>query len=579
MLTAAFSRNRLITRNTPTMSESVPPILKNSSIRLLDHNVYMLDSKGYIKSWNTSVEDSQGFRPEHFLGKYFSVFYPEEEREVFRPEKNLQAAALKGYIEEEGWRIQGTEKIWAVASITALYDEQGNLSGYVKIIRDKSEDKMHEEQIIRQAFYDSLTDLPNRTLFEDRLNFLIQRAKRKEEKLGLLFLDLDFFKNINDSLGHKIGDLVLKEVGKRLLESVRAVDTVARFGGDEFMVVLSDVHASEDCVLVAQKILASLKKVIKINSFNLYLTASMGIAMFPYDGVDADTLLKNADTALHKVKEAGRGDYGFYSQTMSLKLSQKINFESGMRDALQNNELVMHYQPIIDVETNTVIAAEALARWNHPQLGFLLPGEFLPVIEDSEVFFDFCDWALQTACVQNKEWQDKGMPSIRVAVNISVRQLVHSKFTEKIAKALESSGLDPKYLELEITETAAMQNIEHNFKVLQKLKDMGTHITIDDFGIGHSSLSYLKNFPIDTIKIDKSFIRESIDHKEDLAIIKAILTLAEGLKLKVVAEGVETKEQLEHMLALGCRNIQGFLFSIAVSPQIFFENHRNNFLL
>jgi EAL domain-containing protein (putative c-di-GMP-specific phosphodiesterase class I) len=233
----------------------------------------------------------------------------------------------------------------------------------------------------------------------------------------------------------------------------------------------------------------------------------------------------------------------------------------------------------VDVNTNTVIAAEALSRWNHPQLGFLLPNEFIPVIEDSEIFFEFCDWATKTACAQNKKWQDLGMAPIKVAVNVSVRQLAHSQFVPKLKKILEETGLNPNYLELEITETAAMQNIEHNFQTLRRLKDMGINITIDDFGIGHSSLSYLKNFPIDTIKIDKSFIKDSITHKEDLAIIKAILTLAEGLRLSVVAEGVETEEQLHHLLNLNCRYVQGFLFSMAVPADTFFENYRNNFLI
>lgn len=561
------------------MPENFPTIFKNASVRLRDHDVYMLDEKGYIKSWNASAEQSELFKPEQILGKHFSIFYLEDDLKTLKPDKNLQAAALKGYMEEEGWRLRQGQKIWAAASLTALYDDRGNLNGYVKIIRDKSADKVSDDNILHQAFYDHLTDLPNRTLLEDRLNFLILRAKRRAEKVGVLFLDLDFFKNINDSLGHKIGDLVLKEVAKRLQDSIRSGDTVARFGGDEFMVVLGEVQSSEDCILVAKKITNAIKEVFKIGSYNLYLTASIGIALYPFDGMDAETLLKNSDTSLHKVKESGRNNYGFYSQTMSVKLSKKLSFEASMREAIVNNELVMYYQPIVDVRNNSVIAAEALARWNHPQLGFLLPNEFIPVIEDSEVFFDFCDWSLRAACAQNKKWQEQGMPPIRVAVNISVRLLAHSQFLQKIDKVLAETGLSPEFLEVEITETVAMQNIEQNFKTLSQLKERGIKVTVDDFGIGHSSLSYLKTFPIDRIKIDKSFIRNSMNHNEDLAIIKAILTLAEGLNLDVVAEGIETEDQLSHLLLLGCSCLQGFLFSMALPEDTFFRNYKNNYLI
>ncbi|GAC1574562.1 MAG: hypothetical protein NVS3B9_6390 [Candidatus Doudnabacteria bacterium] len=322
-----------------------------------------------------------------------------------------------------------------------------------------------------------------------------------------------------------------------------------------------------------------MKEVFRIGNYSIYLTASVGIALYPFDGTDAETLIKNSDTALHRVKELGRNNYGFYSQTMSIKLSQKLSFESSMREALLNDELVMYFQPIVDVYCNTIIAAEALVRWNHPQLGFLLPGEFIPLIEDSEIFFDFCDWSLKAACAQNKKWQDQGMEPIRVAVNVSVRLLAHAQFLQKLENVLKETGLAHQYLEIEITETAAMKNIEQSFRTLTQLKNLGIKVTIDDFGMGHSSLSYLRNFPIDTIKIDKSFVKESMVHREDLAIIRAILTLAEGLDLDVVAEGVETEEQLTHLLALGCSNIQGFLFSLAIPGDTFFENYKNNFLI
>ncbi len=556
-----------------------PTILNNTSIRLFEHEVYMLDAEGFIRSWNSSVEQSPDFSPEIFLGKHFSIFYLPEDLEVARPSKNLRAAALKGYMEEEGWRQVNGKRFWATASLTALYDNVGNLNGYVKVIRDKSQEKAGADLVSHRAFYDVLTDLPNRTLLEDRLNFLINRAKRNSEKLGVLFLDLDYFKHINDALGHKAGDVVLKEIAKRLIESVREVDIVARFGGDEFMVLLSDVHSTDDCIVVAEKIINNLKQPLPIGRHKAYLSASMGISMYPYDGSDAETLLRNADVALSKIKESGKSNYGFYSQTMSIKLSQKISLENDLREALLKDELVLYFQPIVDAVSNKVIAAEALVRWNHPELGFLMPNDFLPIVELSEVFLDFNEWAIRTACLQNKKWQDQGMASVRVAVNISARQFTQPRFVERVQKALADSGLEAGYLELEITETAAMQNIEQNFEKLQQLKALGVHITIDDFGIGHSSLSYLKNFPIDTIKIDKSFIQEAVSHPGDLAIVKAILTLAEGLRLAVVAEGVESEEQLHILLQLGCELFQGYLFGKAMPPETFFEKYRDQSLI
>jgi diguanylate cyclase (GGDEF)-like protein/PAS domain S-box-containing protein len=558
-----------------SMSEPLP-ILENYPIRLLNHDVYMLDDRGLIKSWNTNVEEADNFKADQILGQHLSIFYIEDDIENAKPGKQLEAASIKGYIEEEGWRVSQGKKIWAASSITALYDDQGKLSGYVKVIRDKLVDKIHENVLRHQAYYDNLTDLPNRTLLEERLDLLISRAKKKNEKIGVVFLDLDFFKNINDSLGHKIGDLVLKEVSIRLCRAIRTGAMVARFGGDEFMVLLSEVTDTDDCVLAVESIKKVLSKVFRINNYKLYLNASIGMALYPFDGSDAETLLKNADTALHRVKETGRNHYGFYSQTMSQRLSKKISFENSIREALKKDELVMYYQPIVNITDKSIVSAEALARWNHPELGFLMPNEFIPLIEDAEIFFDFCDWSLRTACAQNRAWQDQGMTPIRVAVNVSVRLLAHEKFIQKITRALEETGLEARYLEVEITETAAMQDIERSFKTLTQLKEMGIKVTIDDFGIGHSSLSYLKTFPIDAIKIDKSFIQESIHNKQDYAIIKAILTLAEGLNLGVVAEGVETQEHLEQMTSLSCPILQGFLFSRAIPSETFFANYRTN---
>ncbi len=554
-------------------------LLKNISIRLSAHDVYMLDSKGYIKSWNSSVEQSPDFKPEIFLGKHVSIFYLPEDRETCSHEKNLKTAALKGYMEEEGYRTMYGQSFWASASLTALYDEIGNVTGYVKVISDRSQEKINNELFKNRAFYDPLTDLANRTLFEDRLNFLITRAKRTSEKLAILFLDLDYFKIINDSLGHKAGDQVLKEIAARLVASVSEEDIVARFGGDEFMILINEVNNSQDCAIVAEKVLSNLKEVLPIGSHKAYLSASMGIAIYPFDGSDADSLLRNADVALTKIKESGRNNYGFYSQTMSIKLSEKIGLESGLRDALLKKELELYFQPIVDGINQKVVAAEGLVRWSHPELGFLMPNDFLPILENSEVFMDFSDWAMREACIQNKKWQKAGMPPIRVAVNVSVKQFCHAQFVAKVREALFTSGLEAQYLELEITETAAMQNVDQNFEKLHELKKLGVHISIDDFGTGHSSLSYLKNFPIDTIKIDKSFVQESGAHPEDLAIIKAIITLAEGLKVAVVAEGVEREEQLHDLLKLNCQYFQGFLFGKAMPAETFFEKYRNNTLI
>lgn len=567
-----------IHKRSETKLEKQEEHFKFLSEGIRDHAVYMLDRDGDIVSWNIGAEKIKGFRSEEVLGHNFEIFYTPEDRAAGKPKQQLRQAIALGRFEEEGWRLRKSGPFWANTTLTVLKDPEGNIQGFVKVIRDVSERKMAEETIRHQAFHDPLTGLANRALLEERLEQVIHHARMKKEKVGILFLDLDFFKNINDALGHKVGDAILKEVTQRLQNSIRDADIVARFGGDEFVVLLSNLENSDGCVRVAEGVINELRKVFKVDKYSLYLSVSIGISMYPDDADNVESLLKNADIAMYKVKESGRNGYDFYSHKMSAKLSQKISLENSLPAGLENNEFVLYYQPIIDVRNNSVVAAEALLRWNHPHLGFLMPNEFIPFVENTEAFFELGNWIIRSACEQNLSWQKLGF-KIKVAVNISVRQLSHANFVLAVKKIIAETGMQPELLELEITESATITNIETNVKIIKELKAMGLHITIDDFGVGHSSLSYLKDFPIDTIKIDQTFVHESLNNEQDRSIIKAILALSEGLKLDVIAEGVENSEQLHSLEQLNCHLIQGFFFSKAIPAEAFVEHYRNNYLI
>lgn len=429
------------------------------------------------------------------------------------------------------------------------------------LAHDITQRKVAEERLQYLVHHDSLTDLPNRLLFMDRLSQAMARVRWHNRLVAILFLDLDRFKRINDTLGHDVGDQLLKVVAERLRACIRTGDTVARMGGDEFTIILSDVAQVEDVPRVAQKIIDAISRPFSLMGQELFITVSMGISLFPNDGQDAQTLVKNADVAMYRAKEQGRNHYQHYSPAMNVRTLERLALENNLRHALERKELLLHYQPRVDLETGRITGVEALLRWQYPDLGLIPPSQFIPLAEETGLIIPIGEWVLRTACIQNKLWQSMGFFPMRVAVNLSARQFQQRSLVETISHVIKETGLDPHYLELELTEGLIMKNAELTITTLRDLHEMGIQVSIDDFGTGYSSLSYLRRFPIHALKIDQSFVRDITTDPDDTVIVTAIILLAHSLKLKVIAEGVETQEQLDFLRSLKCHEMQGYLFS------------------
>ncbi|MEO0375460.1 MAG: EAL domain-containing protein [Cyanobacteria bacterium P01_A01_bin.17] len=422
--------------------------------------------------------------------------------------------------------------------------------------------RQDKEEIIRhQAFHDALTDLPNRVLFNDRLKLALAGAQRTKQDIAVMFLDLDRFKVINDSLGHSMGDELLLEVANRLRACLREGDTVARWGGDEFTLLLPQAQSIDDVTLTAYRILESLKLPFMIREHELHVTASIGISISAGANDSAETLMQSADVALYRSKEHGRGTYQIYSPAMNSKAPDLLALENGLRYAIERDELLLCYQPKINIQTGAIMGLEALIRWQHPERGLVSPATFIPLAEETGLIIEIGEWVLRTACQQTVEWHRQGLQPLSVAVNLSARQFFQPNLPEIVAQVLLQTQLDPQALELEVTETTAVKNMDFTKSVLAQLKDIGVHIAMDDFGTGYSSLNYLKELPFNTLKIDQSFIRDLKPRSKDVEIINAVLGLGRGLKLDIVAEGVDSEEQLSVLQSLECEIVQGYLFS------------------
>lgn len=426
-----------------------------------------------------------------------------------------------------------------------------------------------ESEIQHLINYDSLTGLPNRTLLHDRLSFSISQASRDRKPLGVLMLDLDRFKHINESLGHRAGDKLLKAVAKRLQACLRDSDTLARLGGDEYVAILDGVVHEEDIATVAKKILGVVSEPFYIEGTEIFTSCSIGIATYPIDGEDSHTLLKHADMAMYQAKGVDRNNFQFFSREMNSLVMERMMLENSMRKGLELDEFFLVYQPQVDARTGKIFGMEALVRWNHPDLGLLPPDRFITVAEENGLIIPLGELVLRTACRQNKAWQDQGLPPVRVAVNLSAKQFSQHHLDESIAAILLETGLSPEWLELELTESAVMKEAEKNIELLTKLKNMGISLAIDDFGTGYSSLSYLKNFPISRLKIDRSFVRDLTINPDDAAIAKTIIDIARSLNLNVIAEGVETRDQMQFLSFNNCVEMQGYLFSRPVKAEKF----------
>jgi diguanylate cyclase (GGDEF)-like protein/PAS domain S-box-containing protein len=472
-------------------------------------------------------------------------------------------------------RRDGVES--AVEDSTApIHDRHGRVTGAVMVFHDVSTAQALTRKLAYIAQHDTLTDLPNRALLNDRLQQAIALAQRHDTALALLYLDLDRFKQINDSLGHLVGDRLLQSVALRLTECVRATDTVSRLGGDEFVILLSEVAYEQDAAVSAEKLLHSIRMPYVLDDHELHVTASIGIVVYPSDGTAVEALLQNADSAMYEAKNLGRNTYQFYRSDLNSSAGERQSLESGLRHAVDRQELQLYYQPIVNLSTGAIAGVEALIRWQHPKLGVVLPDQFIAIAEESGLIVPIGHWVLREACRQAKEWRDDGLSEMRLAVNISAVELRSKEFVAGVESILADTGFDPKCLELELTETFLMQDSKSTSLVLSAIKALGVQLALDDFGTGYSSLSYMRRFPIDTLKVDRSFVRDLTMDASDASVVNAVINMGRSLHMRVVAEGVEAPDQLLFLKEHGCSEAQGYHFSRPLQAREFAVWTRRN---
>jgi diguanylate cyclase (GGDEF)-like protein/PAS domain S-box-containing protein len=460
-------------------------------------------------------------------------------------------------------------------SVAPIHDREGKPTGAVVVFRDVSAARAMALEMTHSAQHDFLTGMPNRMLLNDRVNQAIAWAQRHAKKVAVLFLDLDGFKHINDSLGHATGDKLLQSVAKRLVDCVRGSDTVSRQGGDEFVVLLTEVGQSEDAAITARRMLQTVAQAHSVDQHDLHVTTSIGVSVFPDDGQDAETLIKNADTAMYQAKENGRQSYQFFKPAMNVRAVERQSIEESLRRALEREEFLVQYQPKVNLKTLEITGAEALIRWKHPVRGMVPPSDFIPIAEDCGLIVPIGNWVLREACKQARTWMDAGLPLATMAVNISAMEFRDEDFLDGVFRILRETGLDPAALELELTESVLMKRAESTQSILKILRGSGIQLAVDDFGTGYSSLSYLRKFPIDALKIDQSFIRQITTAPDETTIVTAVISMGRSLKLRVVAEGVETMDELTFLQAHQCEEAQGYYFSRPVLPERFAQLLKN----
>jgi diguanylate cyclase (GGDEF)-like protein/PAS domain S-box-containing protein len=530
--------------------------------------VFSFDTQGLFTSCNEASTHISGYTMAELLYHPFApMIVPEDMDRVLRHFRRV----LDGEPQNYECRIQRKDTRIIDIYVTNLpIVVDGAIVGVYGIAQDISEHKEHEYRLAYLAQYDSLTGLPNRHLFRDRLAHAMQRATRLRQRVALMFLDLDKFKEINDNFGHETGDLILCQAAARIKVGLRESDTLARLGGDEFTVILEDVARLEHVETVAQKIMEVFAQPIVHDGVEFFVTASLGIALYPADDDNIDGMLKKADIAMYHAKDEGRNNYQFFTPDMNARAFERLSMKNQLRHALERDELFLHYQPQVDLHSGQIVGVEALLRWQHPEFGLVSPARFISLAEETGLIVPIGDWVLRTACRQCQAWQAAGLPPVRMAVNLSAQQLKQSHFVEDVRRILAETGLDPAWLELEITEGLLIENIHFSRAILRRLKEMGVHIALDDFGTGYSSLSYLKDLPLDILKMDGSFVRSLVGDDADhaRAIISNIIALAHSLSLKVIAEGVETADQAGCLRANACDYVQGYLFSRPLAADV-----------
>lgn len=503
-----------------------------------------------------------GYEPSELMLSSFASITDDGTRDAFHEELDAcLAGKLQSFNLETRLNHKYADELWVSTTVSVMRKADGSAEQLICSIEDVTERRATKARFEWLAHHDPLTDLPNRTLLRDRLQQAMARALRAGKRAALMFLDLDRFKNINDSLGHAFGDQVLRAVASRLRTCVRDTDTVARLGGDEFLLVLECVENDQDVGVVARKIIDKLSTPLEVQSQTLSTGASIGIALYPEDGIDVDSLLKNADSAMYHAKESGRSAFRFFTESMNLSAIDRLRMENALRQALDNSELSLHYQLQVELTTTRVLGVEALLRWNNPVLGNVSPARFIPVAEESGLIVPIGEWVLNEACAQASDWRDEGIRDITVAVNLSALQFRRTDIVAKVRAALDRYGIPAGMLELELTESQLMHNVEEVMRTMNELKALGVKLSIDDFGTGYSSLSYLKRFPVDRLKVDRSFVNDVADDPDDAAIVRTIIQLGRSLKLDVIAEGVETPAQLDFLTMEGCHSAQGYLFA------------------
>ncbi|MCB1801080.1 MAG: EAL domain-containing protein [Gammaproteobacteria bacterium] len=535
-------------------------LLAENVFQHINEGIVVTDSTGRILRVNQALTRMVGYEEHEIIGQARPPYRSGEHAPVFY-QQMWDVLQKEGSWEGEIWNRRRSGELFPTwQTIVGVIGSHGRPDRFVSVLRDITEQRRSEQRIHRLAYFDNLTNLPNRELFYDRFGHAIDRAQRQRSRLALLFLDLDRFKNVNDSLGHPVGDQLLRAVSERLLRLIRSEDTIARLGGDEFTILLESAADDDAITHVAEKVVDALSRPFEIAEHTLHIGTSVGISRYPQDGHDVTTLIKHADSAMYQAKAAGRSTFQFYSPGLSTRTSDRVIMEANLHRAVSNDELLLHYQPQYDRQGG-LIGLEALVRWEDPARGLVPPDQFIPLAEESGLIVIIGEWVLRTACAQMRHWIDRGGPDIRLSVNVAGPQIIRSDIVRTVTEVLDQTGLPARYLELEVTETFVMDNEEKTFDVLARLRELGIRIAIDDFGTGHSSLANLKRLPVDTLKIDRAFVRDIPEDTNDIAIARAIIAMGRQLQLKTVAEGVETDAQKQLLSDEGCDFFQGYLFS------------------
>jgi diguanylate cyclase (GGDEF)-like protein/PAS domain S-box-containing protein len=549
--------NRMHDKYSETLGQYFFSEIAKKVIENTNDGIIVTDSNGNILLANPAFEVVTGYSAEEVIGKNPKFLQSGLHNDEFY-RKMWKEILTNGFWQGEIWNKRKDGELFAEwLTISSLKDSNGKITHYVAVFSDITEHKRNIEQLRKLAHYDLLTGVPNRYLFTKRLESLIKTSRRYNQQFAILFLDLDRFKNVNDTLGHHAGDILLQKVAQRLKRILRKKDTIARIGGDEFIIILPNLKHIREAIQTAEMIIESLKASFSLNGQEVYISTSIGISFYPYDGEDIESLIRNADRAMYQAKKSGRNHFELYYNDLYINDKQTLKLENALRKALKRNEFVLYYQPQVSTRTKGICGIEALLRWKNPELGFVSPGEFIPLAEESGLINPISEWVLMQACEDLKKLH-LDYPHLKMSINISPIYFQQTEFVRNLQYTIERSNINARFLELELTESTIMPNAQQSIEQLVKLKQLGVKIAIDDFGTGFSSLSYLHRFPIDILKIDQSFIRNLSSYQDDASIVNAIITMAHNLRISVIAEGVETEKQFKFLQKQGCEYVQGY---------------------